>query len=484
MVVILSFLSLLLVLIISGFFSNYSKTKQTNKEKLEKYFIAGNSTKPFLLAFATFSTNTSAFMFTGFIGFTYFYGFSAIWLIAGWVIGDLFASLMFYKKILQFTKKYTTLSFPTLVTNLINTSYTKLKFTISVIALIFIGCYAVAQIIGGGKVLATLLGVTEHWGSFLTIAILSFYCAYGGLKASILVNTLQSIMMLFGASIFLATLVCKIGGIEVLLIDLKSIEASFKALVPNYLSQKSNIVFFILGWIFAGIGTIGMPHTLMQVTTLDNVKNLNRMRAYYYFIYSTFSILTFLIGICIRVYKPNLSFMEAENSLIETSKVILNPVFHGFIMASIFASIISTVDSQTVACTSIISQDLVKKENISIYIIRILMVGILLIFFLLSVIIKDTIFLLYRFAWSTMASSFAPLIFLIIFNFRIPQVTAIITVVTGGIISILWYLYDLNSIIHEVFAGMAGSFAVYFLISALVLLYNVGAQGKLFSNKT
>ena len=465
MVVILSFLSLLLILIISGFFANYSKTKQTNKEKLEKYFIAGKNTKPFFVALATFSTNTSAFMFTGFIGFTYFYGFSAIWLIVGWVIGDLLSSLMFYKKIVQFAKERTTLSFPSLVMNLVGNNYKKLRLIVSIISLIFVSCYAIAQIIGGGKVLSTLLNISEHQGSFLTILILSFYCAYGGLKASILVNTLQSITMLFGAIILLIFLIHNIGGIKMFFVGLEKAEDSFREFVPSYLSEKSNVIFFMLGWIFAGLGTVGMPHTIMQVTTLDTVKHLNRMRFYYYFIYSAFSILTFLIGIGIRIYTPNLTFAEAESSLIETSKVILNPVFHGFILASIFASIISTVDSQTVACTSIISQDLIKKEDIPIFFIRMLMVTILIMLFVLSVLIQDTIFLLYRFAWSTMASSFAPLIFLIIFNFKVSQFKAMAVVLTGGATSMIWYSLGLNSVIHETFAGIMMAFIIYILLS-------------------
>jgi sodium/proline symporter len=467
MVVITSFISLLIIFVISGLIFNGSSSLTSNKDKLKRYFIAGGDTNPFLVAFATFSTNTSAFMFTGFIAFTYFYGFSAIWLIVGWVVGDLLSSLMFYKRMLNFTKRSVNFSFPSLITNLLNPNYKYLRFIISIVALIFISCYAVAQIIGGGKVISSLLSTTEIWGSFFTISILAFYCTYGGLKASILVNTLQSIAMLFGAGIILFSLIAHIGGLDVFLDGILQLEPSFRDVTPNYLSGKSNIVFFILGWIFAGLGTAGMPHTVMQVMSLDKVSNLTKMRLYYYSIYSFFAILTFFIGIGIRVYVPNLTFAEAEGSLIETSKAILNPVLHGFILASIFASIISTVDSQAVACTSIISQDLMKKNDAPISLIRILMILMLLTLFALSILTKDTIFFLYTFAWSGMASGFAPLIFLIVFKFKMSQASSICVVLTGCIVSVVWCLLGLNSIMHEVFVGILSGFIAYVVTSKL-----------------
>ena len=63
------------------------------------YYLAGASVKPWLVGLSAVATNNSGYMFIGVIGYTYVTGLAAIWLMLGWIAGDMLASQFVHRRL-------------------------------------------------------------------------------------------------------------------------------------------------------------------------------------------------------------------------------------------------------------------------------------------------------------------------------------------------------------------------------------------------
>ena len=86
LVVALSFLFFLAIFLVVGALSMRRK-----RGKVDDYLLASRSVNPWLAGLSSVATNNSGYMFIGLIGYAYAEGLSAMWLVIGWLLGDLVA---------------------------------------------------------------------------------------------------------------------------------------------------------------------------------------------------------------------------------------------------------------------------------------------------------------------------------------------------------------------------------------------------------
>jgi Na+/proline symporter len=134
-----------LVLFVAIGAASVLKSRGTNRD----YLLAGHDVKPWLVALSAVATNNSGYMFVGQIGYTYEVGLSSIWLMVGWIAGDLVASLVIYKKLRVITEERDLLSFGGLLSRWHGTDYGRLRVLVGVITVVFLGTYAAAQLKAG-----------------------------------------------------------------------------------------------------------------------------------------------------------------------------------------------------------------------------------------------------------------------------------------------------------------------------------------------
>ena len=67
------------------------------KDTTDDYLVAGRGMHPALAALSAVSTWNSGYMFIGFIGFTYMYGYNVVWLGLVSTFGQLLAWAWLYK---------------------------------------------------------------------------------------------------------------------------------------------------------------------------------------------------------------------------------------------------------------------------------------------------------------------------------------------------------------------------------------------------
>lgn len=127
---------------------------------------------------------------------------------------------------------------------------------------------------------------------------------------------------------------------------------------------------YALGWAIAGFGGIGQPHIIIRAMTVQSPDSIPTMRRTYFIWYILFSIFTFLVGLYARIYFTGdlQTLFDKETALPMLASAQLAPFFVGFILAAIFAATMSTADSQVLASSASITQDVLRfKKNTFLY---------------------------------------------------------------------------------------------------------------------
>lgn len=232
--------------------------------------------------------------------------------------------------------------------------------------------YLIAQMVGSGKLIQLLFGLSYEMAVVLVGVLMILYVAFGGMLATTWVQIIKAFLLLSGAS-FMAIAVMAhynfdFGSLFKHATELKGISImSPGGLVSDPVSAIS------LG-IALMFGTAGLPHILMRFFTVNDAKEARKSVFYATGFIGYFYILTFIIGfgaIVMVFQKPE--YLDAiahaakggypilggsNMAAIHLSHAVGGDFFLGFISAVAFATILAVVSGLTLAGASAISHDL------------------------------------------------------------------------------------------------------------------------------
>ena len=344
---------LLSFLLFMFFFAGVGLASMRVKEDTtDDYLVAGRGMHPGLAALSAVSTWNSGYMFIGFIGFIYIQGYSAIWIALVSTIGQLVAWMWLYKYIQKEGEERGIRSLTSLVSNTTGSPEAKVAAILSVI---FLSIYAAAQLTAGGVALETMLNWAPTIGILIGFVLVVAYCYAGGIRASIWTDAAQSSVMIVGSTILCLVAVKSSGGLSGLHNELAAIDSSMVNVFPSGL--KFGATLWIAAFFLGGLGVAGQPQVVSRVMTLKD-DTARKQAMVWFFVWQTpFIILMFIIGLACRVLLPELGSDGAQTGLPMLAMEQLNPFLGGVILASIFAATMSTADSQVLACTAAITDD-------------------------------------------------------------------------------------------------------------------------------
>jgi Na+/proline symporter len=344
---------LLSFLLFMCFFAGVGLASMRVKEDTtDDYLVAGRGMHPGLAALSAVSTWNSGYMFIGFIGFIYLQGYSAIWIALVSTIGQLVAWIWLYKYIQQEGEARGIRSLTSLVSNTTGSPEAKVAAVLSVI---FLSIYAAAQLTAGGVALETMLDWAPTIGILIGFVLVVAYCYAGGIRASIWTDAAQSSVMIVGSTILCMVALNSSGGFSGLHNELEAIDPAMVNVFPSGL--KFGATLWIAAFFFGGLGVAGQPQVVSRVMTLKD-DSARKEAMIWFFVWQTpFIVLMFLIGLACRVLLPELGADGAQTGLPELAMNELSPFLGGVILASIFAATMSTADSQVLACTAAITDD-------------------------------------------------------------------------------------------------------------------------------
>jgi sodium/proline symporter len=456
--VLVSFLAFLLLFAGVGLASIRVK-----KDTTDDYLVAGRGMHPALAALSAVSTWNSGYMFIGFIGFMWLMGYSAIWISVISTIGQLVAWIWLYKYIQNEGKERNIRSLSSLVANFKGAPEAKMAAICSVAFLLI---YAGAQLSSGGKALLAMLEWDEWIGILIGFVLVVAYCYAGGIRASIWTDAVQSCVMLVGSTLLCFVALNEVGWFGGMHDSLTNIDPALTSITPPDLMLGLSL------WIFAfflgGLGVAGQPQVVSRIMTLDSEED-RKQACLWFFVWQTpFLALMIIIGLASRVIFPVEGSFDPELALPMLAKDVLGPFWVGLILASIFAATMSTADSQVLACTAAITDDVIPEWSENHKKTKLTTIAMAFVATCLSLGAyfsgNNSVFSLVVLAVYGLGGMFIPLIIIRMAGFKPSSRHSIIMMTSALTAVILWRLFGLNVHVFESVPGVGAAFIAHFIM--------------------
>lgn len=243
-----------------------------------------------------------------------------------------------------------------------------------------------------------------------------------------------------------------------------------------------------LAW---GLGYFGMPHILLRFMATEDEKKLTLSRR----IATIWVVISMGISIVIGIVGLGMSKAGVIGTLVGTesetiivkiadllsSHGVFTALIAGVILAGILAATMSTSDSQLLAASSSVSQNILtdflhKKMNQkqSVIVARMTVVIISMISVVLAWDQDSSVFQIVSFAWAGFGAAFGPVMLLALFWKRSNQYGALAGMVSGGAMVFIWkYLVR----------PMGGVLDIYELLPAFILALLINVFISLMTTK-
>ena len=227
----------------------------------------------------------------------------------------------------------------------------------------------------------------------------------------------------------------------------------------------------LLAW---GLGYFGMPHILLRFMAIEDEKKLKLSRQ----VASSWVVISMTMAIVIGVVGNGMTHAGVMESLPDSETIIVHiaqlishygalpALVAGIILAGILAATMSTADSQLLAASSSVSQDigcdflkldLTGRKGMAVA--RVVMILVSLVAAFLARDPNSSVFRVVSFAWAGFGSTFGPTMLLALFWKRSNKWGALAGMLTGGVMVFVWKF---------LIAPMGGAWAIYELLPAFL----------------
>jgi len=424
----------LIILIAIGLYA--SKKTKTSKS----FFLADRNVKTFPLTATITATVVGGSATIATAKLIYLYGLPSLWLDIGAATGLIILGLTLAKKVRK-TGLYT---LPEITGKLFDN---KVRKTAAVLILLTQIAWISLLIQGTGAIIAVLLPLDYTTALAIITAIFIIYTILGGQYAVIYTDIVQFFIMIVGVCIIAAPL-----------LFLKA-APMLNTISANYLNFPVNNSYGFLP-ILSLFFMMMMPHIVgpdiySKLLTAKDEKTAKKATIYSGFMRIIFAISIGVIAISAIILVPGLSQSEAIFAMPQAI-LQLGPILSGLILAAFISVMLSSADSVLISAGTVLSVDITEKKNVNISRLGILIIGILAL--ALALYLNDIIETL-KLAYTVFT---AGLTLPIIFGFYksktgVTSKGALISLIFGGSISLIWFFLDNPYQIDAVLIGLIAS---------------------------
>ena len=461
-VAIWAFIVTLALLTTSGALSVIRKQKTP-----EDYLVASRKVRPWLTALSTVATNNSGFMFIGLIGYTYQFGFEAIWLMFGWIVGDFVVWLFVHPRVRKVSGELGANTIPLLMGSWRDGMKRSVVIIAGLITIAFLGIYAAAQLKAGSTALHALFGWDMQVGALIGAAIVIIYSYAGGIRADIWTDAAQSFAMLGSMGLILIAGFLETGGPAALAQNLGSQDPQLVQWYPANL--EFGALAFVVGYVFAGLGTVGQPHLMTRLMAVESPEAIPKARIYYFLWYVTFFLASIGVGLYCRAILPDLTEMAAAQEFRQPAHLalplltreLLPEMLVGVALAGLFAATVSTADSQIIVCSGTITQEITRRWNESYLASKVATLGVTAFALGIALYAPEGVFGLVLIAWSAMGAALGPVLVARVFNLPMAPGTAVAMMLIALGVVTAWHFSGYDDDILKIFPGAIAAALVY-----------------------
>lgn len=460
------FVSYFALVLLIGFLS-----KRFSSKGISEFFVGGRRMNFIVVALSAVVSGRSAWLMIGFVGQAYFMGLSAIWAVVGYIVVELLLFVFFAPKLRDFAEKHNCITIPDFFAARFNDDNGRLRSLIVLIFTIFMISYVAAQFLAGGKAFFAYFGMKQSTGIVITATIVLVYTIVGGFLAVSLTDVLQAFVMMAALIVLPIIAIHDKGGVDIVYTQLTAMD-------PAYFNPMAFGFGSMIAFLGIGLGSPGNPHILIRYMSIKNSKHLKWSAI----IATIWNVLlaggAFMIGVLARSYFPDSALLpnsDIENAYIGLAELLLPPALIGIFLASVFAAIMSTADSQLLVAGSSLVRDfyqkiLFKHKEISefkiIFYSRLTIGGLVYLAVIMATSVKDLVFWFVLFAWAGLGAAIGPTSILALYRSRTTKNGVMAGMIAGALTVFLWKSSPfLSEWLYELIPGFLAGWVVTFWVS-------------------
>lgn len=315
------------------------------------------------------------------------------------------------------------------------------------------------------------------------------YTALGGFLAASTTDFVQSIVMTIAIFVVLGYGVVTSGGMDAVMNNAESLAGYFSlTAIHDPVSKTAGdygimSIFSMLAW---GLGYFGMPHVLLRFMAIEDPDKLKLSRR----IATVWVVISLAVAIMIGVVGNAMTkagviplLEDSETIIVVIADVIskhgiLTAIVSGLILSGILAATMSTADSQLLAASSSVSENIIKEvffknlsEKTGMIIARVSVVIISVIAVFIAKDPNSSVFDIVSFAWAGFGAAFGPVMLLALFWKRSNKWGALAGMFTGGVMVFIWkfLIKPIGGVwgIYELLPAFLAAIAVNVIVSLL-----------------
>ena len=431
------------------------------------FFLGGRKVGPWVTALSAEASDSSAWLLMGLPGLCYLGGVQeSIWTAVGLIVGTYLSWLFVAKPLRKCSITFgDSITIPEFLSNRFKDKSHILSIVSVIFIVLFFTIYTASGFVACAKLFNSVFGLNYHAGLAIGLVVILCYTITGGYTAVCTTDFLQGSLIFIAFIVSTLVVVFSIGGVG----DSINVFKNFQELAGTELKAFDGMgIISALAW---GLGYFGMPHIIvrfMGIRSNSEVGKARRIGIIWMIISYIGAILIGTLGtVYLKKFGITLDSVSAETVFSETMKNMYPAFIAGIFLCAILAASMSTADSQLLAASSAVSQDIFKglikknaEEKEVMIISRFTVFLIALIALLLSLNPNSSIFSLVSFAWSGFGGTFGPLILLSLYWKRTTAPGAIAGLICGGITDVVW---------HYIPASVAKIFGLYEILPAFIV---------------
>ena len=463
-----AFVGYLLVVLAIGVYATRFSSRGVGE-----FFVGGRRMNRFVVALSAVVSGRSAWLLLGVTGVAYTQGASAIWTVSGYTLVEMILFLTLARRMRRFAGEHDCVTLPDLFAARFGDPRGRLRLTLALVLLIFMVGYVSAQFTAGGKAIGASFGLSPGTGVLITAAIVLGYTMAGGFLAVSLTDTLQAVFMLVGLVLLPLVALSHGGGFA-------AVRAELAGFDPTLVDPFALSVGACLGAVGIGLGFPGNPQITIRFMSIEDEGQLRFAAGVATFWNVVMGVGAVAIGLVGRALIPDVGALPGADpeSLYPTlAQQHLPPVLFGVVVASIFAAIMSTADSQLLVAASTVARDVFEKvlkrdekvePAVLVRLSRASVVVLVLAALALGAVAQDVVFWLVLFAWGGLGAAIGPPLILALYWRGTTAAGVLAGLVTGTVVTVGWALTPaLKGALYELIPAFAASWVAVWGVSLL-----------------
>ena len=443
---------LVMMIVIGAVFSK--KNKST-----DDFYLGGRKLGPLVTAMSAEASDMSSWLLLGLPGLALITGLAeATWTAIGLAIGTYLNWLFVAKRLRVYTKELGAVTIPDFFAKRFGDDKKILTLISAIFIVVFFVPYTASGFVGCGKLFSSIFGIDYFNAMVICALVIALYCILGGFLAASTTDFIQSIIMTIALIVVLG-FSFKTAGATAIFDNVKAIDGYldiFKGCNVTTGEVGSYGALPIASTLAWGLGYFGMPHIILRFMAVEDENKLHisrRVGSIWVVISMSVAI---LIGVCGYTLMKNgvvpdyAATSDSERIIIDiASKVasygIFPAIVGGVILAGILASAMSTSDSQLLAATSSVTQNIVQeffgvklKEQTAIWVARVMVLVISAVAVFLATNPDSSVFRIVSFAWAGFGATFGPAILFALFWKRANKWGILSGMIGGGALIFIW----------------------------------------------